>query len=277
MSISSSALPDFENPPVTEVALALQFESPVLDLMKTAALDRLLRVDRPGRSEQPPRPRMGEVFEPIAVPQFAVQLFDRPPLPRFWYLSADEARLVQVQEDLLAVNWRKIDDSHTYPRYSSLREEMLVRIGQLKEVVEAEGGSIPSTDWCEVTYVNQVVGSGTDLQPLGTVIPLVDTPDGEGFLPSPEDMQIGVRYLVAPKEEPIGRLVVSASPALRNDGSGPIWNVTLTARLKTVVPYLEETLSILDIGHEWVVRGFAELTSSSMHRAWGMRGAADAD
>jgi hypothetical protein len=45
----------------------------------------------------------------------------------------------------------------------------------------------------------------------------------------------------------------------------------MTARLQAREPTVAEAFHRLDLGREWVVRAFVELTSETMHDAWELR------
>ena len=91
-----------------------------------------------------------------------------PALPpyRLWFLSATGARLVQLQADLLALNWRRtvedvvVDDD--YPRYTTLRaiSRTTFNFSIRQHWRGVVGPLLPN--WCEVTYINQISPLGPD-------------------------------------------------------------------------------------------------------------------
>jgi len=58
-------------------------------------------------------------------------------------------------------------------------------------------------------------------------------------------------------------------PAFTVEDERPIYVLNMTARGAPLGDNLEGVLGFLDIGHEWVVRGFTAITSDVMHRVWG--------
>jgi len=265
----------FEEPPLNEVALAVQFQANAVDYTQAARLREQLKDMYPKRQEQPARPPMEESFAPPTTrPPFEIQVIPAPTIPRLWFLSEDEALLVQVQHDLLAYNWRRRPGGQEYPRYEAIRAAIEHGLTQLDAVVreDSEAGVIPN--WCEITYINHVEPQDdeTEPPPIRDVLEGVDTPPLEGFLPRLEDAQVGFRFRIPGKEQPRGRLNFTTIAAHRNADSVPIWAITLTARvLAENGDGIDRALEALDVGHEWVVNGFRELTSGKMHERWRIR------
>ena len=277
MSSATSGRQIFENPPIDEVALAVQFDPQTVDSMVAARFRDALKEDFPKRNEQVARPPMGEDFvTPPGGPPVRFEVLGIPSMPRFWFLSGDEALLVQVQHDLVAYNWRRRSVEAAYPGYEAVRGGLEGVLAQLAEILSAdderEAGLTPN--WCEVTYINQIgpdPGSA-ERPPLNRVMRGFNFPSPQGFLPLMEDSQINARFLIPGDDAPRGRLNVSVTSGIRSDTSGPIWAITLTARIRATDHGIDGALNTLDDGHEWAVNCFEELTSDEMHAHWHTKG-----
>jgi hypothetical protein len=70
---------------------------------------------------------------------------------------------------------------------------------------------------------------------------------------------------------PIGRLHVAASPGYRTDDQQPLLTLALTARCRPASEGIDDIMDVLDLGREYVVRGFSDLTTPAMHERWGKR------
>jgi hypothetical protein len=91
----------------------------------------------------------------------------------------------------------------------------------------------------------------------------------DDFLRHPEQGHTNLRYLIPSQTgEPVGRLHVNLAPAVDMKTQTPIFVLTLTARGRPIGDGVEGALSFLDLGREWIVRGFASLTTPEMHRMW---------
>ncbi len=125
MRSMDAALPDFADPPVAEVALAVQFEPlanlriPHLGLLWSDFRDRFPKIEE--------HPQLGPMMEHFGTKGASTtgvrfEMMTKPPIPRCWFLNDEGTELVQVQQDRFAHNWRKIGEGNEYPRYNHLRE-----------------------------------------------------------------------------------------------------------------------------------------------------------
>jgi uncharacterized protein (TIGR04255 family) len=268
-------LPDFEDPPLVEVALSVQFSE--LRAYRTVHAGILwaqkLREAYPKFAEHPPLNPTFEAFGPKspAESRFEFKQLAGPPVPRLWFLNADESELIQFQADRLVHNWRKTGLAGDYPRYESLKDRFFEELDDINRFFQDENIGKIEPNQCEVTYVNAIrLEDGTDirLQPEIALrnwcaVELGDA-DPVATLPQIENATFSVRYVIQSNGEPIGRLHVSAQPA---DGK-PALRLDLTARGAPSDPSFAAVASFLDQGREAVVRGFTALTTPEMHRLW---------
>lgn len=68
---------------------------------------------------------------------------------------------------------------------------------------------------------------------------------------------------------PVGRLHVELRPGTRKSDDAKLFVLTLTARGEPPSPDAAGLLAFHDLGHEWIVRGFTDLTTERMHEEWG--------
>lgn len=280
-SMPSTPLPDFAKPPVTEVVLGMQFSSlPKLrSLMISRMWDQLYKDRFPEIEEHAPVPRAVEKFGVIKAPTPTLRLvgFDTPPVPRFWFINGtgnDGTELVQIQQDRFLRNWRKMGDADTYPRYERIREWFQRDCAAFLRFVEANqlGEVVP--DQCEVTYVNHVKPGSIwkEHGEVGKVVMPWSGQHSDDFLLLEEDVTLTARYIIPGEQgEPIGRLSVTVQPAYVSDMEEPVLQMTLIARGRPMGEGMGGVLRFLDLGRDWVVRGFASLTTRLMHQIWERR------
>jgi uncharacterized protein (TIGR04255 family) len=266
-----SDLASFSRPPVIEVALAVQFDPGTLTALDAATFRGGIRESYPKFEEQPARPPVEEIFDPVVagIP-FRFEVMNAPQMNRAWFLSEDGLRLVQLQSDLLAVNWRRLREDAEYPRYETLRTELEQHLRALNEILQTEGRGSIRPNWCEVTYINQVAPDQPDSPrpPLEQVLTVFSRPEGE-FLPEPEDVFVRLRFVIPGDDDPRGRFIVEAAPGYRNEDRVPIWNLTFTSRVRAVAEADTAAMEALDLGHKWAVQAFAEVISPEMQSQWG--------
>ena len=123
---------------------------------------------------------------------------------------------------------------------------------------------------CEVTYVNHIpIGdaaeSGRRVLRGHAQDPFRDRGSSHGLSAGIRSHDAERRYLMPDKK---GRLYVTVQPVVRKDDRRPVLQLTLTARGRPDSASTEDVLRWFDLGHEWIVRGFADLTTADMHRRW---------
>ena len=274
-------LVSFEKPPVAEVALCFQFTPQAVDLDALSLFAQRVRTDLPRRELQPVAPPMVETFDVHAVaPTFEFHLDPPAVLPRTWFLSDDGVQLVQLQHDRLTLNWRELGTGSDYPRYDQLRTRFEELIAALSACYDELGRGAPPINMCEVTYVNPIEAvetreGGAGHADLADVINRLRTRPDKAFLPEAEDAHLQARWRI-PGEEldgsgPIGRLYLAASPGLKPPKNLPIYMVNLTARVIPTASEPADAWRAMDVAHRWVVLGFADLTTTKMHKLWGKK------
>jgi uncharacterized protein (TIGR04255 family) len=271
------ALPRFARPPVVEVALSVMLQ-PITEF-KAAHVGLLwsdLRKRYPKTSDQPPlESPIEQEAEPRRLMTPSLQFEPLTALRlRTWFLNEEETDLLQVQNNRIARNWRRASITAPYPSYPNIREPFEKDIKLIDAFLRNnELGQITPLQ-CEVAYVNHIV-AGEGWQHHGDLnrVFVNWSPSAGGFLPAAEDAQFTSRYVIRDGKDFLGRLHVSMQSAYRPGESGTpdtaIFVLNLTARGKPMGSGIDGALKFLDLGHEWIVRGFAELTTPTMHGIWG--------
>ena len=85
------------------------------------------------------------------------------------------------------------------------------------------------------------------------------------FLPTPEELLLSWRYRMS---EDTGRLHVMVRPAWDANKRRFLDAESDGARRGREGTESKARFAFFDMGREWIVRGFADLTTESMHRNW---------
>ena len=187
MASHPGELPDYDQPPVVEVALAIQFKSAIgfrsFDLGKVAACwsDTLPEV-----SERPP---LGPMAVEFAGPSVAFKVSEETETPRLWLMNEQGSQLLQLQQDRLVVNWRRLPSDTPYPHYVSIREFLVEAWNRLTAVVHDLGRTVPEPSICEVQYVNHL-DKHSGWRSVGDTPAVIAPGSGsmsDGFLPPTRD------------------------------------------------------------------------------------------
>lgn len=272
--MSTDGMPEFDHPPVVETVLSARFrESARLTTARLVQFwEKHLAEDFPDVAEQPPYAAPVEpAGELPSIPSF-LRLEAMLPSPRFWFSKGSE--LVQLQGDWIAFNWRQTEDQGEYLRYAHTRARFATLLETFESFVTSVGGSFEPVQ-VEVTYVNQVRLEPSDVEagPFGRVFKDV-VPGAGAFLPSPELARFATSYQIrVAGSTQLGRLHLQADSALLASGDrSPAVTLNLTARGRPESPTRAGVLQFCDLGRRWVVEGFKDVTSDSMHIRWGLKG-----
>jgi uncharacterized protein (TIGR04255 family) len=260
-------LPEFEHPPINEVVLGLQF-APLKELQsaKLGLFWQRVRDRYPQTLDQPPIIHIVE--SPIVTPQPGQQpvTISDASGPRCWFLREDDCEMIQVQPDRFLRNWRQVKGDEVYPRFPALLERFQQDWASFLAFLDNEHVGEVAIDQAELTYINYIQMPGErDFSNLPSVFPSLGArPEGK-FLPPPEFVNWAIRYQLP---EGRGRLHVKMSPAFRASDMKMVLILDLTARGSPAGNTLGDVTDWLKLAHEWIVRGFDELTGPKMHEAW---------
>lgn len=263
-------LPDFSSPPVVETVFGVSFE-PIHGwrIPHYGLFWNEIRSDYPKIDVQPPiqfeRERYGpDEWKPASPP--TLELLTEP-LVRCWFLDGSETVLLQVQRDGFLHNWRKQNPSQTYPHYENTRPAFERDWRRFLAFLQRAGLAAPVVSHCEVTYVNHLE-HGTvweNFSDLPSLFPSWTGARSGAFLPDPDGLSMNMRYSL-PKGQ--GRLRVSIQPAVRITDGKRVLEFKLTARGPAASSDTADVLKWFDLGREWIVRGFTDLTSEKAHKVW---------
>jgi len=265
------ALPDFGRPPITEVALSMQFEE--LTDFRVIHLGPLWerlggKAAFPGTEEHPPVPQTLESFgipTPLAAPQ--LRILNTPPMPRYFFVSEGGNFVVQVQQNRFTVNWRKRLPEDEYPRFEPILAKFELYAGQFAAFLKDEAlGSFRITQ-AEVTYVNRIEAN----VPAGQIEGILSVFSGnysDDFLHEPEEVRLSLRYAMTGSDGHIlGRLYIDSGPGISGDAKSPL-NMQLLARGKPASDGIKGALDFFTIARSHIVSAFASVTSKQMHLTW---------
>jgi len=265
----SNTLPKFDNPPVIEVVCGITFAE--LEELRAVQLGYLwdkLRPKYEHSKEMAPLRRAIEVFEEQRQVEF--QFSDIPPLPRTWLLTANENGIVQIQKDRLLHNWKRVEPGEEYPHYEKVIQEFRDCLAQFEAFLnERSIGAVEPLQY-ELTYVNHVPqGDGwEEIGDVGNIFPdFAWRNTGDRFLPQPDTINWRTSFAM-PQQS--GRLHCVIRHTKRTSDKMPIFMLEMTARGMASEPSKEAMWSWFDLAHEWIVRGFAEITHESIRTSvWG--------
>jgi uncharacterized protein (TIGR04255 family) len=268
-------LPEYENPPLVEVILGVQFER--LSAFKNAHLGafwKMLDRDWQTPSDAAPLQPQFERFEDSAKWGHVggqLLLVSDPPL-RVQIKNRKGDQMIQLQNGRLHFNWLG-EAGGSYPHYDKVRDHFTWALGQLMEFSERENlGPIKPNQW-EVTYLNHIPHGTVWRTPKdwGFFRPLAGLPAMDGLFQG--ESFGGEWHFVLPDRR--GRLHVNWKHGIASGGPAKemiVLNLTARGGVASADPdIVPSVVKGLDLGHETIVRSFAELMSDEANSYWGRK------
>ncbi|MEX1164958.1 MAG: TIGR04255 family protein [Nitriliruptor sp.] len=250
-----AGLPEFGSPPLREVAIAVLFHPlPGLAQAHVGRYWELIRDRYPRVRDLPPIEPYLEA-EARGQPLFQLQV-GPPPLRRSWFISEDDERLVQLQNDRFVHNWR--GDGTSYPHLEDLWSSFAERFTEFAGWVSTEDiGSIEPFQ-LELTYVNVI-----EAPSLWDVLRGVDPPVPARFaedVRTPEP-KIELRYEVD------GERNAALYVHCRQRDVG-VQQIELTFRAALESPEFASLPDAVATGRRLIVTHFTALTTPALHERW---------
>jgi len=252
MSNRPASLPDYNEPPIDEVVIAVQFP-PIADLTESHVRDfwKSIRDEYPISEHQPRIEGAIESSGPakpfvLEIPTAGVV----PPPTRTWMISDSDDFLLQVQNTRLIQNkfWASFNKFRTF-------------------LISLEIPT-PQVQQVEVTYFNwipQLAMADYLLPAANTVINVAGTPQ------APEEQSWSSKYLLQDEQGLIQRLYLQAVPAVRPASPGvrgsQLALIFRAAREDGLTD--DEMASLIDSGHIVIVDTFTQITAPNAQQIWG--------
>ena len=258
---SGDALPSYQCPPVDEVVCGFRFEP-----LRGLKIPHIGLLWEKFRNEYP----TVQHAVPIAADtSFPVDEATGIPLPRVWFISKAENELIQFQLDRFYYNWRHRGDR--YPRYPSIVKKFDRAKSHLDAfTAELKIDPIKPLE-CELTYINHIpAGQGWEkLDDLPKVISdLTWQNKKHHFLPNPTNVAWQVKFELP---ESKGWLNVKLNQGTRKiDGVASVI-LELTAKGFGEDKTEKAMHNWFDLAHEWIVRGFTDLTAKEIQESFWKR------
>jgi len=258
-SFSSGVLPSYKNPPVNEVVCGVRFHTPdKLRIPHIGLLWEKFRADYP----------IIQHAVPIASlkGELVVDKVTGAPLPRVWFINKSDDQLIQFQSDRFYFNWRRRENE--YPRYGHVIKNFENVVNEVTIFFdEFEFGELKPIEY-ELSYINQIPKD----QGWNTVddIPKIFSDyvwkkTKKRFLPNPQKVAWSKEF---PLPDNKGNLNVSLKQATRTEDKVPLLILELKTRGINELEEKEGFREWFDLAHEWIVRGFTDLTTPKIQKIW---------
>jgi uncharacterized protein (TIGR04255 family) len=259
-------LPDYRDPPIDEVVIAVQF-LPIEGLLDTHIREfwREIQAEYPVAENQPrlegPIESVDET--PIAPTiQFPVGMALQG---RMWLISETDDFLVQVQNTRFMQNWRR--RKTPYQHFDQLHQLFWKNFRTFREYLMSNNLPQPKIQQAEVTYINWLPDSSlTDFFLPARAVRI----DILGTEREPQDQSWSARYSLPNNLEMVQRLYIQCQPAIRaqppHARGAQFALVFRGARASGIED--SEVEDIVDLARVVIVETFTELTTESAQTTW---------
>jgi uncharacterized protein (TIGR04255 family) len=258
-------LPNYEIPPVIEVVCGVLFKS--IDALLAPHLGLLwerYKSEYPICREVAPLAPVIERFE--KAPAMDLQFAEMPPLPRIWFVHANNNGIIQIQRDRFLHNWKKVRPEDEYPRYPKVIEMFKDRLSQFESFLKENDLGIIEPRQYEMSYINHIPqGDGwTTLNEIRNVFPDFSLRVSEHrFLPEPEGINWRTNFVLP---DQAGRLHVNIQHGKHRETRKPVLVLDLTVRGMGKDKSPEGMWTWFDLARKWIVRGFTDLTGEEVQK-----------
>ncbi len=249
---------DFKTPPVIETVLSVQFQR-----IKELQLQKMVLFWNDLRDRFPKLEVKFPLEDVVGSDPISPRIVVEPEL-RCWFISEDQSKLIQLQNNRFIFNWRKITKQTSYVHYSATREDFKNEWGNFRQFLFDNSLGMTKVSQCEVTYINHI--EINDQMKVSDVFPIINKDTAQHYLSSPTTLNASFDFETPDKKN---KVHIKTSPAFRLSDQKKLITLDITAR---GVPEGFETNSLLkwfDAGREHVVRSFEDFTSPQMHKHWG--------
>lgn len=262
---------DFRSPPIQEVSYSIQFkEKEDFHIGFLGLLWDVFRAEFPNLQHAQRISHEVERFGvSVAKPMF--QLLDHREAPCIWMVSPKEERLLQIQNDMFVLNWRKYHNPVLeYPRFEVLIDEYKALLNQFTDFLQKNGLGGLEIDQVQVTNVNHILE--TDNQ-AGEIFEGLNCGVGISDDLCLENYSFKMNHVLNRDSNPIGRLHTTAQRVrVKQDGEEvPAFRLTFVARSnvkKSQGADLGTALDTIAFLRNNINMAFKKLTNSKMHQHW---------
>ncbi|MGR3175798.1 MAG: TIGR04255 family protein [Candidatus Scalindua sp.] len=252
-------LPSYKNPPINEVFCGMQFHTPAnFRITHIGTLWNKFRDDYP----------IVQHVSPIASVKGEIILDNATmaPLPRVWFIKESDDQLIQFQADRFYFNWRRREND--YPRFNYVIESFENVRDNIKDFfAEFELGELNPIEY-ELSYINHIPqGQGWDtIDDLPSIFSdFVWKKTSDRFLSNPEKVAWQTEFSLPENK---GCLTVSLKQGIRVEDKVPLLILILKTRGVCESPEKEAVREWFNLSHEWIVKGFTDLTTPAIQEIW---------
>ncbi len=253
--------PSFRKPPVVEVVCGVQFTG--AERLRTPHFGvfwEQIRAEYPDLEDRPPLEKIR--FEEPASQQIRLPLM--PPFRRVFFVQQPPIFLMQLQQDRLLHNWRKVNDGEEYPRFDKAFAKFMAAWEKLNQFAGTVGLDELQPEAFELTYINHI--SKEDAKFPGDIWRFLNFYETAPSGNTTKDISHVAMQFAWPLPDALGTLSLDLKHGSRSSDEKEILMIELTVQGKAG-PAVDMS-EWFSVAHRAIVRTFNDLTTSEAHALW---------
>ena len=245
------AIVKFANPPLLEVVLAVELEETNFSSVHFGLYWQAIRERFPSQVDRAP------------IMDNDIDL-SMPPLRRALFISSDNQKIVQLQDNFFGYNWRN-NNQDEYPHFEKILAGFLEEWNFLQEWWSNLGGEPLKNSRYELTYLNLINKENSEWNNTADNKKIFTFIGGkwDGILGVPELQDVNLVFSLPDRE---GVLTVTVDQRTTETDNSDFVLFRLTAQSLDASKDLPNWFKL---AHEHIVRGFLELTKKEAQQRWG--------
>lgn len=259
-------LPSYRRPPVIEVVCGLQFDA--IEGFTSAHFGKFWSSVSNEYPHVQDREPLAEVFENLkGRPQAEIVPLILPPLRRVFYIDTSGNYLLQIQPSRFLANWRKVRNEDEYPRFNTAYKRFLRGWEQFSKFLRDENLSIPRVNQYELTYINHIFEATTPFpEGIQEHLRFYSWRNAQSlkFLPAPRLAQMVFQFAL-PDSKGTLHLVINHGTRVPDNKSVMMMEFTVRGPARANSSDRDDWFAV---AHEWIVKGFTDLTTAEAHKRW---------
>jgi uncharacterized protein (TIGR04255 family) len=259
--------PSFENPPVVEVVMGLQFDKPhSINMVDFAKL-----WEEFGKEEYSDYKELAPLERMVEGPSQIFKFSNLPEMRRVWFENPKENTLIQTQEDRLIFNWRRptenLDESNCYPRYEKINNEFFSIYDRFEKYLQNSGVEVSKPDILELTYMNFIEYDGEKIPDANAIFKDFNWFVEDRILNRPSFIDQKLIYEIPDMLSKL-KCTIKSYQNPENGNEGLIYELSVRGTVNELER--KNMQQWYNNARLWIVHGFKDSTNTEMHKKWGI-------
>lgn len=200
--------------------------------------------------------------------------FSKGPPQKWWFLSSDQSRVFQTQDNFISYNWRRFEVSPgvaiDYPGFDQVLKEFKDSLAIARKWHADNGSDFPSPAGCELLYDNLIPMISPTGEIMSTSDVLVEFNRVETNRPALGWINQWMEKIdgLSDLDQSVMRVEVAVLGLALSDRDGPLPVVKLMFTAAAARASWDEVLLFFEIAHDHIRKRFLTLIDEKVQSTW---------